>query len=248
MGWGWGPARAAAGQLWPWVQLWARHGCGCGCKFGHRYRCGRRYRFGAGHGGSHTRWKCSCWLSRGVTHWVRRLHPFWAPYMLPHPRDPPGASLKHSGGSRCFTPTHRPLQPLVPAGLDAHRVLMGLLSNKATAASPVEPRSIRGHRVPVGCPGPCSQHPAGRQSCHQPQDRDRGVPSPVPSCFLPPSPTDPAPAPRLVPSTTSPQTPVAPYPGLLQLFPQPHSAWGRSQGHVCSRKPERTAAERLRWR
>lgn len=83
MGWGWGPARAAAGQLWPWVQLWARHGCGCGCKFGHRYRCGRRYRFGAGHGGSHTRWKCSCWLSRGVTHWVRRLHPFWAPYMLP---------------------------------------------------------------------------------------------------------------------------------------------------------------------
>lgn len=27
-------------------------------------------------------------------------------------------------------------------------------------------------------------------------------------------------------------------------FPQPHSAWGRSQGRVCCRKPERTGAER----
>lgn len=164
--------------------------------------------------------------------------------------DPPGASLKHFGGSRCFTPTHRPLQPLVLARLDAHRVfLMGLPSNKATAASPLEPRSIRGHKGPRGVPRavfptPCSQAelpPAPGQGTGEPPPRcPRGSCVPAPQTQL-----------QLLGSCPSPhphRPPVAPHPGFLQLFLQPHSSWGRSQGRVCSRKPERTAAERLRWR
>lgn len=52
-----------------------------------------------------------------------------------------------------------------------------------------------------------------------PRTRDRGAPSPVPSWFLRPSPTDPAPAPGLVPITTSPQTPGGTAPGVPAAFP-----------------------------